>query len=277
MIRKPISAKTDFSIRVVSIVFFILCYSALSWRQHQINSLDTTIPGVKQFVKGITKIVSPAPAKKDGTIVEKVTSTWLVKDLAASGYRLFTGLIIGVSLAFVLGLAMGVYKPAESFFRWPILVLGNIPATAMLAVYFVLFGMEMKMYIAMISLSILPALAGSIYNAVISDVSDHAIYKAYTLGASPFEVIFEVIVRQILPRIIDAVRLSVGPAMVFLIAAEWNSADVGFGYRLRIQGRLLEMSVVYTYLALLGLSGFLIDFSLVKLRQYLCPWFDLRS
>ena len=102
--------------------------------------------------------------------------------------------------------------------------------------------------------------------------SDH-IDKAYTLGASEFEVIIEVIWRQILPRVIDNIRLHIGPAMVFLIAAEMLFAAEGFGYTIRQQSRLVNMNVVYIYLAILGLSGLLLDYLLVLLRRWLCPWF----
>lgn len=275
MIRKPISIQTDFSLRIASIICVIMCYSWLSWRQHNINPKDTTIPNAYQFVQGWGKILKPSLTNQN--FVTAATSTWFYKDVTASGIRLGLALIVGVILSFAVGLLMGVFPPVEAFCKWPILALGSVPPTAMLAVYFVIFGTEIKMYIAMIALGIFPSLSIAIYNASLSDVTDHAIYKAYTLGASTFEVIFEVVVQQILPRIIDSVRLMIGPAMVFLIAAEWNSADTGFGYRLRIQGRLLEMSVVYNYLIILGLSGFLIDCGLVKLRQKLCPWFDIRN
>jgi NitT/TauT family transport system permease protein len=61
--------------------------------------------------------------------------------------------------------------------------------------------------------------------------------------------------------------------MVFLIAAEWSASDIGFGYRLRMQSRLLNMNVVYSYLIMLGIFGWLADYGLVRLRRWLCPWF----
>ncbi len=45
------------------------------------------------------------------------------------------------------------------------------------------------------------------------------------------------------------------------------------GYRLRIQSRLLNMNVVYTYLVFLGATGFLMDEALSWLRRKTCPWF----
>jgi len=86
-------------------------------------------------------------------------------------------------------------------------------------------------------------------------------------------VIVEVLWRQILPRVIEAVRLQIGPAMVFLIAAEYVVGDVGIGYRIRIQSRILNMDVVYIYLLLLGVSGLAFDACLTFLRRKCCPWF----
>ena len=37
-----------------------------------------------------------------------------------------------------------------------------------------------------------------------------------------------------------------------IVAAEMLVGDVGFGYRIRLQSKLLNMSVVYPYLALLA-------------------------
>ena len=79
--------------------------------------------------------------------------------------------------------------------------------------------------------------------------------------------------KQILPRLIDAVRLQLGPAMVLLVAAEWMVAGEGFGYRLRLFYQRTDMTVVYLYLVLLGLGGLITDYALIWFRRWLCPWF----
>jgi NitT/TauT family transport system permease protein len=128
-------------------------------------------------------------------------------------------------------------------------------------------------FVAIIAFGVVPALAQSVHQAVEKDVPDELIDKASTLGASEVEIICNVVYRQILPRILEAVRLQVGPAMVYLIAAEWVNTDVGFGYRLRAEARLVNMNVVYVYLIYLGLFGLIVDFALTWTRRKLCPWF----
>jgi ABC-type nitrate/sulfonate/bicarbonate transport system permease component len=62
--------------------------------------------------------------------------------------------------------------------------------------------------------------------------------------------------------------------MVYLIAAEMVFGDVGFGYRIRLQSKLLDMSVVYPYLALLAIFGYLMDYTLRRIELWLCPWHE---
>lgn len=264
MIGQPISYRASIINHLLAIALLIGGYSYMSYRQHQFNPKDTTIPNASQFVEGFHKIL---------TIDPMTDETWLYEDMKATVSRHLGGLGIGFALAFLVGIGMGVNAHVEAFFEWPVDFFAKIPPTAMMAVYFVLFGTEYKMFAAMIALGIFPTLVQAIYQAVKKDVSEDEIYKAYTLGASHLEVVWNVIVQSILPRIIESLRLQVGPALVFLIAAEMLVADVGFGYRLRMQSRLLNMNVVYIYLAILAVSFFFIDWSLRFARRRMCPWF----
>lgn len=264
MLRQPISSRRRFALRLLSLAVLVGLYTALSQHQHQKNPNDTTIPSWSQLAQGLKKIVEVNPREDE---------RWIVVDSEATIGRLFLGLGVGVLGAFVLGIAMGCFVAFESFLLPPLALLAKVPPTAALAVFFVMVGTDLEMYVAMVAFGILPTLAQSIYLSV-RDVSEQIIHKAYTLGASHFEVIWNIIVRQILPKFIDAVRLQIGPAMVYLIAAEMVCAGVGFGYRIRIQFKKLDMDVVYPYLLLLALFGFALDWGLTYLQRKSCPWYQ---
>ena len=82
------------------------------------------------------------------------------------------------------------------------------------------------------------------------------IVKAQTLGASTWQIAIRVVLPQIMPRLIDAVRLSLGPAWLFLISAEAIAADVGLGYRIFLVRRYLAMDVILPYVAWITLLAF---------------------
>ncbi len=262
MIRQPIKARTTVILGVLSVVLLLAAYTAVAYWQSRRNPDDTTIPRWTQLHKGFVSTLEVNKRSQD---------RWLVVDSLASGQRLFLGLFSGVAISLVLGLAMGCFTPVEAFFYPPLSLLAKVPPTAALAVFFVLVGTGNNMYIAMIAFGILPTLTLSVYLAV-KEFPDELLYKAYTLGASHMEVVWSVIFPQVLPRFLDAVRLSIGPAMVYLIAAEMVVGDVGFGYRIRLQSKLMNMSVVYPYLALLAGFGFGMDSLLRWVQRKLCPW-----
>ena len=65
------------------------------------------------------------------------------------------------------------------------------------------------------------------------------IVKAETLGATSWQIALRVVLPQVLPRLITCLRLQLGPAWLFLIAAEAISADSGLGYRIFLVRRYL--------------------------------------
>jgi NitT/TauT family transport system permease protein len=170
---------------------------------------------------------------------------------------------------------MGAYHWIEAPLSPIVMFMAKIPPTAMMSVYFAIVGTDQKMFTSMVALGIFFVMAQSIYQAVRDNVTDEAINKAYTLGASEFEVLYEVIWKQILPNVIDCIRLQIGPAMIFLIAAEMVVSDAGLGYQIRMQSRILNMSIVFVYLVILGIIGLVAEFALVSLRRWLCPWFEI--
>ncbi len=273
MIRKPIPLVARVLLGLLSLCMLIGGYSWLSARQKRINPKDTTIPNGAQFVEGWAKVIKPG-LKQPTTWLEKVHRyRWLPEDMIVTYGRLLRGLFCGIVLSLIVGIGMGCFTPIEAFCLPLLSFFAKIPPTAMLAVYFVLFGTNMQFYVAMISLGIFPTLAQAIYQSTKNDVSEHAVNKAYTLGASNAEVVWNVVFQQVLPRMIESIRLQIGPAMVFLIAAEYAVGGEGFGYRLKIQSRILNMNVVYIYLIVLGLSGYVFDWLLTFARRRLCPWF----
>ncbi|MEL6807739.1 MAG: ABC transporter permease subunit, partial [Pseudomonadota bacterium] len=77
---------------------------------------------------------------------------------------------------------------------------------------------------------------------------------------------------QIMPRLIQSVRLSLGPAWLFLIAAEAIASDAGLGYRIFLVRRYLAMDVILTYVIWITLLAFLIDWGLRYASRRFFPW-----
>jgi NitT/TauT family transport system permease protein len=77
-----------------------------------------------------------------------------------------------------------------------------------------------------------------------------------------------------LPRLIDSLRLSLGAAWLFLIAAEAIASQSGLGYRIFLLRRYLAMDVILPYVAWITLLAFLLDYGLRVLQHRAFPWFS---
>jgi NitT/TauT family transport system permease protein len=264
VIRQPISSHYKIAFSIAAIILCGIGYEILSIRQHHFNPNDTTMPGFMDMAKSFVQICTP----------DRYGHIWLLEDFKATMFRQLLGLGVAVLVAVSLGIMMGCFKAVEALFLPILSFFSKVPPTAMLAVFFVLFGTDLNLFLSMIGFGVIPTLSQSVYQMARYDVPDELIDKAYTLGASNPETIWEIMTPMLLPRIIESIRLQFGPAMVYLIAAEYLLAEVGFGYRLRMQMRVLNMSIIYDYVLVLGLIGFLAGFILTVTRNKLCPWYS---
>jgi NitT/TauT family transport system permease protein len=96
--------------------------------------------------------------------------------------------------------------------------------------------------------------------------------KAQTLGASTWQIVTRVVLPQTLPRLVSALRLSLGPAWLFLISSEAIAATEGLGYRIFLVRRYLAMDVILPYVAWITILAFLLDWLLRVLSRRAFHW-----
>ena len=120
-------------------------------------------------------------------------------------------------------------------------------------------------------IGVLPFLIRDLSQRVL-EIPREMIVKAETLGASSTVIALRVALPQLLTRLIQAVRLSLGPAWLFLIAAEAIAAEQGLGYRIFLVRRYLAMDVILTYVIWITALAFLMDLALRWLSRRAFPW-----
>jgi NitT/TauT family transport system permease protein len=192
-------------------------------------------------------------------------------DTEASLERLLSGLGIATAIGLCLGLALGLLPLLKATLGSLVAVLSMIPPMALLPILFITFGLGDLSKIVLIVFGIAPFMMRDLALAVTALPREQLI-KAQTLGASTWQVALRVILPQILPRLIEAIRLSLGPAFLFLIAAEAIAADVGLGYRIFLVRRYLQMEVILPYVAWITLIAYLMDFALARLARAAFAW-----
>lgn len=192
-------------------------------------------------------------------------------DTWASLKRLAIGISISASVGLLFGLLIGLLPVARRLLAQFVAVLSMIPPLALLPILFIVFGLGELSKVVLIVIGTLPFLIRDLSQRVL-EVPEELLVKAQTLGASSWVIAIRVALPQVMPRLIQAVRLSLGPAWLFLIAAEAIASDLGLGYRIFLVRRYLAMDVILTYVIWITILAFLIDWALHWVSRRFFPW-----
>lgn len=242
-----------FSIALSLLLFFAIMvgYLTVSHLRHIDNPDDKIVPSAVQLLQGIKTSVSP---DRNGEI-----PIWI--DTIASLQRFALGVAIASSAAILFGISMGVFPIIEAFLSRFVLYWGKIPPLALLPIIFVFSGLGESTKVILIIVGIAPAIMLDAYFGV-KKIPQEQLVKSLTLGASRMEVLFCVVLPQILPSALTAVRLNLLPAWLFLIAGEAIAANAGLGYRIFLVRRYLAMDTIIPYVFWIASLAFLVDFLL---------------
>ena len=193
------------------------------------------------------------------------TDTW------ASLKRIGSALIISSMLAMMLATAIGVVPRLRALLSPLLNTVAMIPPLAVLPILFIVLGLEEPAKIALIVIGVFPCVARDLALRV-AELPREQIIKVQTLGASTWQVVTRVVLPQLWPRLIDSLRLAMGSAWLFLIAAEAIASTEGLGYRIFLVRRYLAMDVILPYVVWITLLAVFTDVALRQIRARAFRW-----
>lgn len=247
----------------IPILLLVLLYLVVAASRHAENPSDKILPLPGAIAEGMSALLFQ-PDQLSGRLI-----FWA--DTLASLLRLGMGLGISTFSALLVGLLLGVLPPVRATFGPLVTGIAVIPPVALLPILFIAFGLGETAKVALIVIGIAPFMIRDVA-AHVAALPREQIAKAQTLGASSWQLMLRVALPQAMPRLIQAVRLSLGPAWVFLISAEAIASDIGLGYRIFLVRRYLSMDIILPYVAWIALLAIVMDILLTWSSRRLFPW-----
>ncbi len=144
--------------------------------------------------------------------------------------RVFGAFALATVIGVPLGLAMGmsrVMRAASSIRRSS--STGRSRRLAYLPLMIIWFGIGEMSKVLLIFLSILAPLALGT-RAGVRSAAIEQIHAAYSMGASRWQVLMQVILPAAMPEILTSMRIGIGFGWTTLVAAEMVAATQGIGY-----------------------------------------------
>lgn len=240
-----------------------IAYSMGSEARLAVNPSDKLMPAPAKIAETAQRLLTEPDRRSEKILFWH--DTW------ASLVRLVLGVGISATLAVITGLLIGLLPYVRASLAGFVAVVSMIPPLAVLPILFIVFGLGELSKVVLIIVGILPFLIRDLSGRVL-EIPREMIVKAETLGASTWVIALRVALPQMMPRLIQAVRLSLGPAWLFLIAAEAIASEQGLGYRIFLVRRFLAMDVILTYVIWITILAFAMDSLLRWLSRRAFPW-----
>ncbi|MEP2827754.1 ABC transporter permease [Parvibaculum sp.] len=265
--RRLINRQPDVAVRfglmLIPFVIVLIAYMLASEARLSVNPNDKLLPGWSTIAAAIERMAF-LPDPRSGNYL-------LLTDTISSLTRLGIGVAVATVIGGVFGILQGLIPYFRSTFNAFTSVLSMIPPLAVLPILFIVFGLGELAKVVLVAVGITPFIIRDLALRT-AEIPREEIIKAQTLGASTWQIIIRIVVPQMMPRLIDGVRLSLGAAWLFLIAAEAIASDSGLGYRIFLMRRYLAMDVILPYVAWITILAFALDFALRLFQRFAFRW-----
>jgi len=271
------SRTTTWILSWVLFVAGITTYFYVAQQRHRENPDDRVMPTAGQMIRAFQDAAlkpaeDNAEGELSGTLFTHLRSSMLWKDTIATGRRF----LISVALLFpavLLGLHMALFPYIGAFFLRFIQFFDKIVALSLLPILFIAFGIDELSKIMLIVVGVTPTIILDAFN-LSNGVPSEQITKAFTLGAGDFAVAYRIVFKQILPRVLNSIRLNLKAVMLFLFAGEMIASTDGLAYRIALLRRHRGMDTIIPYVLWVALLLFLVDMAIHLFNRKMHPWFQ---
>jgi len=252
-------------------------YFYVAQQRHLENPDERVMPTATQMVQSFADAaLKPAADEEvsDGAapLWVSITSSMLWKDSAATGRRFLISVLL-LFPAVLLGLHMAMFPYIGALFLRFIQFFDKIVALSLLPILFIAFGIDELSKIMLIVVGVAPTIILDTFN-LSKSVPHEQTVKALTLGAGDFAIAYRIVFRQILPRVLNSIRLNLKAVMLFLFAGEMIASSDGLAYRIALLRRHMGMDTIIPYVLWVALLLFVVDLAMHTLNRRLHPWFQ---
>ncbi len=209
-----------------------------------------------------SRLISPTILPSPAEVVRSFRSLWferaLTRNLFVSLMRVVGGFVVGVAIAFPLGLLMGSFSKVKAAFNPLATFAAYLPIPALVPLTLSLFGTGESQKVAFLAMAFVIYLLPLIVAAV-DAVDDVYLKTAYTLGASKFQTVTKVLLGVSWADIYQSLRMGFGVGWSYIILAEMVDIGRGLGGIIITSQRRGPREHIYLVLVVIVAVAFVTD------------------
>jgi NitT/TauT family transport system permease protein len=181
------------------------------------------------------------------------------------------GLGLASTLAILVGVLMGTYKPVFDALKIIVEFLRPVPSVAMIPLAILFFGLGATMRISVITYAAFwPLLINTIYG--VRAIDPLALDVARNFGITGAQALWRVTLPSALASIATGFRISSTIALVVTITTELIAGNNGIGFYISQMEQANRLPPMYAGILLTGILGYLLNSLFVTLERRLVFW-----
>jgi len=215
--------------------------------------------------------VLPPPSAVAITMVVMFGEEGLLDHTAATLFRFFIGMAVGVVPGVLIGLTMGIFRWFRAFTNPLVALFYPIPRIALFPLVLILVGINETSNIVMIALG---PFFTMLISAMYSVLNIDRIYRdvAENFATGPRHLYTMVTLPAAMPTLMGGLRISIGLGLLGTVAVEFLVGESGLGHVIWNSWQVLSLQRSMAGLVVSAVVGFAVYLSMDLLERHLVPW-----
>ena len=232
----------------------------LLWYLLHVAVRSSILPGPYETVLAFFKLM-------DGPLLQHVGS---------SIFRIVVAMAVSMAIGVPLGLWAGISKVADCVLSPVAYILYPIPKVAFLPLFMVLFGLGNSSKIILITAVIVFQIMLTVRDGA-KEIPLELRASVKSLGLSPAQTYKNLVFPAVLPKIVSAMRMSIGVSIATLFFSENFATTYGIGYFIMNCWVMADYVQMFAGILAMSIMGILLFKAVDLLEKKLCPWLFLGS
>lgn len=212
-----------------------------------------------------------SPTEILARVSQLVQNGTLVQATAVTLTRMAVGFVLAAVPGVLLGVVMGVSRPARLFFTPLVSAIYPVPKIALVPMVVILFGIGETAKYAVVFISVFFLV---VLNTVAGVLNVDAKYFdiARNNGADRWDMIRTVAIPGALPSILTGIELGLGFALTVIVGTELLLPDKGLGAMIWTSYQIYDIPTIFAALIVVALLGWVVTLAMQELGRQLLPW-----
>lgn len=200
----------------------------------------------------------PLPWKVVEALWRMLVERNFIEDIWISVARVWGAFLLSVVMAVPIGVWMSSYRIVGTIIEPIVDFIRYLPVPALVPLLIIWFGIGEASKVAVLWM-------GTFFQLVLLIADDakrvprEFIEIGYTLGAKPRQITQDIVLRSMLPSMVDNLRITLGWCWTWIIVAEIVAANSGIGHVIWSMRRFVKTPEVMAGILTVGIIGLLTD------------------